>query len=56
MRNEPAIATGAPPPPAPSRNAPKQNAISTSCRRLSVDSPAIESFITPNCPVSQATL
>ena len=35
MRNAPAIATGAPPPPVPSRNAPKQNAISTSCSRLS---------------------
>src|SRR3954466_2924562 len=56
IRNEPAIATGAPPPPAPSRNAPKQNAISTNWSRLSDDSPAIESFITSNWPVSHAML
>ena len=46
IRNAPAIATGAPPPPVPSRNAPKQKAMSTSCRRLSDERPAIESFIT----------
>ena len=56
MRNDPAIATGAPPPPVPSRKAPKQNAISTSCSRRSAESAAIESFITWNCPVSTATL
>ena len=56
MRNAPAIATGAPPPPVPSRNAPKQNAISTSCSRRSAESAAIESFITWNCPVSTAML
>ena len=45
IRNEPEIATGAPPPPVPSRKAPKQNAIRISCSRLSVDSAAIDSFI-----------
>ena len=48
IRNEPAMATGAPPPPVPSRNAPKQNAIRMSCSRLSDDSAAIDSFITRN--------
>ena len=56
IRNEPAIATGAPPPPVPSRNAPKQNAIRISCSRLSVESAAIDSFITWNWPVSTAML
>ena len=56
IRNEPAMATGAPPPPVPSRNAPKQKAIRISCSRLSEERPAIESFITWNCPVSTATL
>ena len=50
------MATGAPPPPVPSRKAPKQNAISTACRRLSEDSEAMECFITSNCPVSTAML
>ena len=48
--------TGAPPPPVPSKNAPKQNAIRISCSRLSDDSDAIESFMIWNCPVSTATL
>ena len=56
IRNEPAMATGAPPPPVPSRNAPKQKAISTAWRRRSEERVAIESFITWNCPVSTATL
>ena len=56
MRNEPAIATGAPPPPVPSRKAPKQKAIRITCSRRSDESPAIDSFITWNCPVSTATL
>ena len=46
IRNEPAMATGAPPPPVPSRNAPKQKATRISCSRLSEDSDAIDSFIT----------
>ena len=50
------MATGAPPPPVPSRNAPKQKAIRISCSRRSDDSAAIDSFITWNCPVSTATL
>ena len=33
-----------------------RKAISTSCKRLSEDNPAMESFITWNCPVSVATL
>src|SRR5215210_6165441 len=56
IRNDPAIATGAPPPPVPSKKAPKQKAISTNCNRLSDDSPAMDCFITSNWPVSQATL
>ncbi len=56
IRNEPAIATGAPPPPVPSRNAPKQKAIRITCSRLSEETPAIDSFITWNWPVSTATL
>jgi hypothetical protein len=56
MRKEPAIATGAPPPPLPSRKAPKQNAIRMTWRRRSEETPAIDSFITWNCPVSTATL
>ena len=56
IRNAPATATGAPPPPVPSRNAPKQKAIRMSCRRLSEERPAIEFFITWNCPVVVATL
>jgi hypothetical protein len=56
IKNDPAIATGAPPPPVPSRNAPKQNAIRSRCSRLSVDNAAIDSFITWNWPVSTAML
>ena len=54
IRNEPAIATGAPPPPVPSRKAPKQKATRMSCSRLSDESDAIDSFMTLNCPVSTA--
>ena len=56
MRNAPAIATGAPPPPQPSRKAPKQKAMRMTWRRRSEETPAIDSFITWNCPVSTATL
>ncbi len=56
IRKAPAIATGAPPPPVPSRNAPKQKAIRITWMRLSDESPAIDCFITSNCPVSTATL
>ena len=56
IRNEPAMATGAPPPPVPSRKAPKQKAIRMTCSRRSEETPAIDSFITWNCPVSTATL
>ena len=55
IRNEPAMATGAPPPPVPSRKAPKQKAISTSCRRRSDASAAIDAFMVSNWPVAQAT-
>ncbi len=55
MRKAPAMATGAPPPPVPSRKAPKQKAISTAWMRRSVDRRAIDRFITVNCPVSTAT-
>ena len=40
----------------PSRKAPKQKAIRMTCRRRSEETPAIDSFITWNCPVSTATL
>src|ERR1700683_2411833 len=50
--NAPAIATGAPKPAAPSMNAPKQNATSSTCRRRSGVIPAIDSFMISNCPVS----
>src|SRR6185369_185449 len=46
----------APPPPVPSKKAPKQKAINTNCNRLSEDNPAMDCFITSNCPVSQAML
>ena len=44
IRKAPAIATGAPPPPVPSRKAPKQKAMSTAWIRRSDDSRAIESL------------
>ncbi len=50
------MATGAPPPPVPSRKAPKQNAISTTWIRQSEERAAIDSFMTWNWPVSTATL
>ena len=50
------MATGAPPPPVPSRNAPKQNAIKTVCTRTSREREAIDCFITSNCPVSSEML
>src|SRR5215468_9956712 len=56
IKKDPAMATGAPPPPVPSKNAPKQNAINTNCNRLSDDNPAMDCFITSNWPVSTATL
>ena len=46
IRKAPAIATGAPPPPVPSRKAPKQNAMRIACRRESEERAAIDSFIT----------
>ena len=55
IRKAPAMATGAPPPPVPSRKAPKQKAMSTAWIRRSDDSRAIDRFITANCPVSTAT-
>ena len=56
IRNAPAIATGAPPPPVPSRKAPKQKAIRITWIRLSEEMPATDCFITSNWPVSTATL
>jgi hypothetical protein len=46
IKNAPALATGAPPPPVPSRKAPKQKAIKITWIRRSDDRPAIDSFIT----------
>ena len=50
------IATGVPPPAAPSRNAPNAKAISIACRRWSAESPATESLIRANRPVSTVML
>ena len=47
----PAIATGAPNPAAPSMNAPKQKATSSSCNRRSAVIPATDSFMISNWPV-----
>ena len=46
------MATGVPKPAAPSRNAPKLNAMSSACRRRSSVTDAIESLMTSNWPVS----
>ena len=48
------IATGAPNPAAPSRNAPNEKATRTACNRRSPDSRAIDAFITSNWPVITA--
>ena len=45
------IATGVPNPAAPSMNAPKLNAISSTCTRRSSARPAIVCLTTSNCPV-----
>lgn len=50
-----AIATGVPNPAAPSRNAPKANAINKACRRGSGVRRPIESRIISNLPVSVVT-
>ena len=46
------MATGVPNPAAPSINAPKQKAISKSCKRRSGVMPATECFMISNCPVA----
>ena len=53
-RNAAEIATGAPNPAAPSRNAPNEKATSTAWSRRSPESRAIEAFITSNWPVATA--
>ena len=49
------IATGAPNPAAPSRNAPKLNAMSSAWSRRSSVSEAMDCLITSNCPVPTVT-
>ncbi len=50
----PEIATGAPKPAAPSMNAPNEKAMNIACSRRSLVSPAIESLMISNLPVSTA--
>jgi hypothetical protein len=45
------MATGAPKPAVPSRNDPKENAISKACNRLSDVMEAIKCLIISNCPL-----
>ena len=49
------MATGAPNPAHPSRNAPKLKAISSACNRRSAVNDATESRMTANCPLSTVT-
>ena len=52
IRTAPVIATGVPKPEAPSKKAPKANAISSNCRRRSVVTPPIARCSSSNRPVS----
>ena len=50
------IATGALKPAAPSTNAPNENAINSACSRRSLVSPATQSLMISNLPVSTDSL
>ena len=52
----PQMATGVPPPAAPSRNAPKEKPISTAWMRASPDRLATDRRMIVNCPVSTVML
>ena len=52
---EPAMATGAPKPAAPSINAPNPNAINKTCRRASPVNWAMDSLMISNWPVSSVS-
>ena len=54
VRRAAEIATGAPKPAAPSRNAPKAKAINSACTRWSAESRVTERFITSSAPASTA--
>ncbi len=52
----PQMATGVPPPAAPSRKAPNEKPIRTAWMRASPDRPATERRMMVNCPVSTVML